>query len=173
MSEAAPLLRGARVVLRQLVDADAPSLHCAHADPDVHHFWSGPAHADVEETRRYNAGTLAMRGARVWAITEDGSEALGRIALFVLRDGVGEIGLLLRRDAHGRGYAAEALRLVEDYGFATLGLHRIFADADPDNLPCIALFERAGFQREALLRGNWKTHLGIRDSVILAKLRAD
>ena len=35
----------------------------------------------------------------------------------------------------------------------------------------LALFLRAGYQREGLLRGNWKTHLGIRDSVILAKVR--
>lgn len=52
-----------------------------------------------------------------------------------------------------------------------LGLHRIAADIDPDNNASISLFLRAGFQREGLLRGNWKTHLGIRDSVMMAKLR--
>jgi RimJ/RimL family protein N-acetyltransferase len=35
----------------------------------------------------------------------------------------------------------------------------------------MSLFLRAGFQREGLLRGNWKTHLGIRDSIIMGKLK--
>jgi len=60
---------------------------------------------------------------------------------------------------------------VCDYGFDTLELHRIAADVDPDNSASLSLFLRAGFQREGLLRGNWKTHLGVRDSVILGKLR--
>ena len=112
-----------------------------------------------------------MRGAHVWAITESGGDALGRVALFVLREGVGEIGIVMRREATGRGLASKALQLVVDYGFAQLGLHRIAADIDPDNNASISLFLRAGFQREGLLRGNWKTHVGIRDSVIMGKLR--
>ncbi|HJS79675.1 MAG TPA: GNAT family protein [Vitreimonas sp.] len=51
-------------------------------------------------------------------------------------------------------------------------MHRLMADIDPDNSASISLFLRAGFQREGLLRQNWKTHLGVRDSVIMAKLIA-
>lgn len=112
-----------------------------------------------------------MSGARVWAITEDGGEALGRVALFVLREGVGEIGILMRREASGRGLASKALLLVEDYAFSQLKFHRLVADIDPDNSASLSLFLRVGFQREGLLRGSWKTHLGVRDSVILGKLR--
>jgi len=78
----------------------------------------------------------------------------------------------MRREATGRGLASKALKLVEDYAFGPLGLHRLAADIDPDNSSSISLFLRAGFEREGLLRGNWKTHLGVRDSVIMAKLRS-
>lgn len=166
-----PRLEGPGVVLRPLEVADAHDLYSAHGDPEAHHYWSSPAHSSEAETARYIEQTLAMPGARVWAITESGGEALGRVALFVPRDGVGEIGIILRRDAQGRGLAAKALKLVEDYSFEALGLHRIAADIDPDNTSSISLFLRAGFEREGLLRGNWKTHLGVRDSVIMAKLR--
>jgi RimJ/RimL family protein N-acetyltransferase len=100
-----------------------------------------------------------------------GEEALGRIALFVLRDGVGEIGIIMRREATGRGFASKAVHLVVDHAFGALGLHRITADIDPDNSASISLFLRAGFQREGMLRGNWTTHIGVRDSVIMGKLR--
>ena len=166
-----PRLEASGAVLRPLDLADADALYAAHCDEETHHYWSSPAHKSVEQTRDYIADTLALPGAHVWAITENGGEALGRIGLFSERDGVGEIGIIIRREATGRGLASKALSLVVEHGFGPLGLHRIAADIDPDNLSSISLFLRAGFQREGLLRGNWKTHLGIRDSVIMAKLR--
>lgn len=166
-----PRLEAPGVVLRPLGVDDAHALFAAHGDAQTHRFWASPAHASEEETARYIEQTLTLPGARAWAITEDGGEALGRIALFVLREGVGEIGIILRREAQGRGLAAKALKLVEAHAFGAMGLHRLAADIDPDNTSSISLFLRAGFQREGLLRGNWKTHLGIRDSVIMGKLR--
>jgi len=160
------------VVLRPLSADDAEALFVAHSDPETHHYWSSPAHADRSETARYIEQTLTLPGAHAWAITESGGQALGRIALFVVREGVGEIGIILRRDAQGRGLAARTLELVECYAFGDLGLHRLAADIDPDNSASISLFLRGGYQREGLLRGNWKTHIGVRDSVIMGKLRA-
>jgi [ribosomal protein S5]-alanine N-acetyltransferase len=165
-----PTLSAPGIVLRPLDIADAEALFVAHGDPQVHKYWSAPAHASADETRAYVAETLAMN-AHVWAITEAGGEALGRVALFVLRDGVGEFGIILRRAAGGRGLASKALALIEAYAFDTLGLHRLAADIDPDNAASLALFQRAGFAREGLLRGNWKTHLGVRDTVMMGKLR--
>ena len=166
-----PLLCSEGVVLRPLTLNDADALFAAHGDAETHHYWSSPAHQRVEETADYIAATLALPGAHVWAVTESGGEALGRIGLFVQREGVGDIGVIMRREATGRGLASKALQLVEDYAFGALALHRLAADIDPDNSASLSLFLRAGFQREGLLRGNWKTHLGIRDSVIMGKLR--
>ncbi len=168
-----PTLHGDGVVLRPLVDSDAEAMFVAHGDPAVHHYWSEAAFSSVEETRDYNAATVDMANGLCWAITEGGGEALGRIALFVRREGVAEIGLLLRRAAQGRGLGHKALALVDDFAFSTLGLHRLYADVDADNAASLALFERAGYLREGLLRGHWKTHIGIRDSAILGKLKQD
>ena len=63
------------------------------------------------------------------------------------------------------------LARVIDYGFVLLKLRRIFADTDPDNLGSIALLERLGFQYEGRLRGEWETHMGVRDSLIFGLLR--
>jgi RimJ/RimL family protein N-acetyltransferase len=164
-----PTFRGERGVYRPLAIEDAPALFVAHSDPAVHHFWSGPAHESPEESVSYTTATLAMKDSLHWAITRDGGEALGRISLFILREGVGEIGVILRADAQGEGLCGEALRCVAAHGFGALGLHRIQADIDPDNAPSLRLFERNGFQREGVLRANWKTHIGLRDSVILAR----
>ncbi len=120
-----PRLESSGVVLRPLELADADALYAAHSDEETHHYWSSPAHKSVAQTRDYIADTLALPGAHVWAITESGGEALGRIGLFSERDGVGEIGIIMRREATGRGLASKALNLVVEHGFGPLGLHRI------------------------------------------------
>lgn len=166
-------LNGPDVVLRPLAVADAEALHIAHGDPEIHHYWASPAHRTVDETARYIEQTLSIIGAEAWAITEDGGEALGRIALFQVRDGVGEIGIILRREAQGRGLALRAIQLVEAYAFEARGMHRVMADVDPDNSASATLFYRLGYEKEGVLKGNWKTHIGVRDSIIFGKLKPD
>ncbi|MBI1250429.1 MAG: GNAT family N-acetyltransferase [Alphaproteobacteria bacterium] len=166
---APPWLSRADVILRPLTLDDAPALHIAHRDADVHRYWSSPAHASEEETRAYTADTIVLGPS--WAITQSGGEALGRISLFHVRAGVAEIGIILRRAAQGRGLSATALALVSAHAFAN-GYHRLVADIDPDNAASLRLFEKAGFVREGVLRQNWITHLGVRDSILMALLKS-
>ena len=52
-----------------------------------------------------------------------------------------------------------------------MGLHRVFADIDPDNAASIGVVVRLGFRLEGRLRQAWKTHIGLRDSLIYGFLR--
>jgi RimJ/RimL family protein N-acetyltransferase len=166
---AAPTLSGSGVVLRALTLADAPALFVAMSDPEVQHYRRDAAHADVEQTRRYIEDTLT-RSCAAWAITEDGGEALGRLALRNPEPSVGEIGVVIRRAAQRRGLGGKAIRLVEAHAFAALGFDRLRADIDAENAPSKALFCGAGYRHERTARR--AGHLGARDSVILVKLRA-
>lgn len=163
-----PTFHGERGVYRPLVIEDAEALFVAHSDPEVHHFWSGPAHTSLEDSRAYLARTLEM-SPHHWALTKDGGECLGRISLFMQRAGVAEIGVIIRRAAQGQGITGDALECVARHAFADLGVKRLWADVDPDNAASLRLFERHGFVREGLLRNNWSTHIGLRDSVVLAR----
>jgi RimJ/RimL family protein N-acetyltransferase len=60
--------------------------------------------------------------------------------------GIGE------RDAWGQGCGTEALHLALQYAFDELNLHRITLTAIAYNERAIALYERAGFQREGVFR---------------------
>jgi ribosomal-protein-alanine N-acetyltransferase len=165
-----PRLEATGVVLRPLEASDAAALFPAYAEENERPRATAP-HKDVSQTEAHIKAMLERPGAHVWAVTEEGGEALGRIALYVYRDGVGEFGVLMRREAQGRGMASKAVELVADYGFQQLGLHRLMADIDPDNSASLTLFIRNGFAREGVLKQNWKTRAGLRDSVIMAKLK--
>jgi [ribosomal protein S5]-alanine N-acetyltransferase len=141
-------------------------------DEEVCTYWSRPPYASLAETT--DAVTWEIANGASWVILDaprgDESDAVGRISLFRGRSqGVFEVGVVLARAVWGRGFAGDALTAAVGHGFTALGAHRIFADVDPDNTASLRLFERAGFVREGLLRHAWRTHLGLRDSVILAR----
>lgn len=85
---------------------------------------------------------------------KDGSLA-GGISVGSIRRGVAQscqIGYWMGERYAGQGLMSEALLLVVDYAFETLLLHRIEAACIPENARSMHLLEKAGFQREGLLR---------------------
>ena len=49
-----------------------------------------------------------------------------------------------------RGIATRATRMVLDYAFQTLGLHKVYLNTDGENAAAHGLFEKVGFVREGL-----------------------
>ncbi|MGH3772225.1 MAG: GNAT family N-acetyltransferase [Pseudonocardiaceae bacterium] len=70
----------------------------------------------------------------------------------------------------GHGYALDAARTIIDFGFTTLGLHRISGAIGPDNAASIALVTRLGFTHEGRLRDHVFTNGAWRDSILYSLL---
>ncbi|WP_010542637.1 GNAT family N-acetyltransferase [Sphingomonas elodea] len=168
-----PVLTSARLRLRPLVAEDADALHPAYADVELMRWWSHAPHADLAQTRAWFAEE-DEEGWRHWAITRAGDDAaIGFVAVNEKRKNVSEIGYLLARPHWGTGIAAEALTLVLDQLFLAEGYRRVFADTDPDNVYSRRLLERLGFRLEGVLRAEWETHIGIRDTTLYGLLKED
>nr|WP_257215194.1 GNAT family protein [Sphingomonas sp. R-74633] len=158
--------------MRPRTPDDAEALFASLSDPELMHFWSGPPHASVAETRAEFA--RARPEWRAWAITLKGDDtAIGVVAAGEKRQGgVSEIGYMLGRSHWGSGIAAEAVTAVIDQIFAE-GQRRVFADTDPENRASRRLLERLGFRLEGILRAEWETHIGVRDTALYGLLPAD
>jgi RimJ/RimL family protein N-acetyltransferase len=163
-----PTLRTARLCLRALRPDDAENLHGAFGDVELMTWWSSGPDATVDDTWERVAANCDSADYPTWAITLAGGDdaALGWVVFIPRRSGIREIGYIMRRDTWGKGYAREAVSAVIDYGFGALGLRRIIADTDPDNAGSNRLLETLGFTCEGRLRGEWETHIGVRDSFI-------
>jgi ribosomal-protein-alanine N-acetyltransferase len=83
---------------------------------------------------------------------EDG-KVIGLLGLIRQDQRQGEMGWVLGVEYRGQGYATEAARALMDYGFNSLGLHRIQADTSTDNPAAWRVMERLGMRREGMLRG--------------------
>lgn len=166
-----PTLRTLRLILRPLVPDDARDAHRFLSDERVMRYWSSGPHVDIAETERYIVGNCVGGTHESWAITEPGGPAIGWVNLGERRPAVYEMGYILSADRWGGGLAREAVRAGLDHVFGECNARRIFADCDPENIASIRLVESLGFIREGHLRGEWETHLGIRDSLIFGILR--
>jgi RimJ/RimL family protein N-acetyltransferase len=88
---------------------------------------------------------------------KDSLEAIGICGL-IKRAGLDDIdiGFAFLPAYNGKGYAAEAAHATLEYGFTTLGLNRIVAITNEDNIHSIRLLKKIGMQyeRKILLDGD-------------------
>lgn len=166
-----------RLLLRPLRWDDAESLHIALSDPEVMRYWSSGPSDNAKATHSYIAGNMPDGEYPSLAIVErsagDNAPAIGWVMLSKSREGIGEIGYILRADKWRQGYGCEAVTAMIAHGFDAMGYRKIIADVDPDNAPSLRMLDKLGFQREGVLRAHWETHIGIRDSVMLGLLKSE
>jgi len=67
-----------------------------------------------------------------------------------------EFGYWIAKPYRGRGLMPRAIDSFAVYAFQTLGLHRLFATPFASNLASQRALEKAGFQREGLLRQHYR-----------------
>ena len=104
------------------------------------------------------------------------SRVIGTICLHSLnsRRASAEIGYGLSPDWWGLGMFNASARLVLDYAFNDLSLHRIVARTSVRNLASLRGLDRLGFQKEGLMRQYYRSTTGEWiDAVLLSKLSTD
>lgn len=116
---------------------------------------------------------------QLWIEPLAGGDPIGTIQYHLVRYGGNAessgwmIGVDLLPEARGRGFGAEAQRLLADYLFETTPANRIEAQTDVDNAAEARSLERAGFTREGILRGAQYRGGAYRDLVVYSRLRSD
>ena len=73
------------------------------------------------------------------------------------RAGVGV--LIAKTGDRKKGYAKEALKLLENYAFKQLDLHQLYCNINEDNFASLGLFEAAGFEIVGLKK-DWNYYSG-------------
>lgn len=74
---------------------------------------------------------------------------------------------IVSQDKQGKGFGSEALRLMLDYGFGILNLHRIELNVFAYNERAIHAYEKLGFQREGVQRQALYYDHAYHDSILM------
>jgi [ribosomal protein S5]-alanine N-acetyltransferase len=170
-------LTSQRLVLRDLELGDWPAVHAYASRPEVYRFqpWgpSTPAEAQAFVSEAMAQAQHTPREMYQLALLTDPHEPLigvGSLRMHSREHRQGELGYVLHSAAWGRGYATEAAQRLLEFGFVTLGLHRIFATCDPRNTASARVLEKLGMQREGQFRHAMMVRDGWRDSLMYSVL---
>lgn len=179
-----PTLTTERLVLRQLRPSDAEQVFALRSDPLVMQHVNRPLAQGLEDATalidRITA-SIAANHAVQWAITEkaSSSRSIGSDDTFIGLIGfwriekehhLAELGYTLARDHWGKGITSEAIAAVLDFGFNTLGFHKVEAITRPTNKGSIGALLKNGFVQEAHFKENIFWNGAFHDSLCFGKL---
>ena len=155
-----PILTTERLVLRALRPSDVEQVFALRSDPLVMQHVNRPLAKTIEDATALIdkiTATVAANDAVQWAVTLKNDDTfIGFIGFWRIEKEhhMAELGYTLARDHWGKGLMSEAIATVVDFGFNTLGFHRVEAITRPENVASILVLEKNGFAQEAQLKEN-------------------
>jgi RimJ/RimL family protein N-acetyltransferase len=170
-------LRDEDLLLRPMNEGDADAVYEACQDLEIQRwiqvipspYTEADASAYVEEARRSWADG---KGGSFAIVDATSGELVGAIG--VRLGEIGAVGYWVKREARGREVATRAVGLLSRWALTEGGVERLELLTNPDNLASQRVAEKAGFQREGLLRSRMRRRDGQRsDSVIFSLLPGD
>lgn len=168
-----------RLVLRPFTLQDAPEVSRLVADRQIaattlnipYPYPPGNAEAWIGgHAARFAEG----RGANFAVTSKSDGALMGSISLVIFPEHRhAEMGYWLGRQFWGQGFATEAARAVLDYGFETVGLHRIYAQHFGTNPASGRVMQKIGMTYEGRRREHVLKWDRFEDSVQYGILRSE
>ena len=169
-------LHTTRLTARPITPADAEPIFDGYAkDPEVTRYLTWTPHCSLADTEAYIARCIAAQTSRTFVLAGR-NDGLLRGALDLRRPDPHRFsfGYALAQRWWGRGLMAEALAEAARWALDQPGVWRIGSTCDVDNHASARVMEKAGFQREGILR-RWMVLPGFgdapRDSIVYARTR--
>lgn len=171
-----PTLRDGDVTIRPWTFDDVDRARLQH-DEEIA-YWFGldgivpSAETQRQAIERWHASYADDRRI-VSFLVEHRGEVAGAVEVRRLEGNTGRLSWAVFPRHRGFGVASRSVRLLIGYAFESLGLARVFAEVEPDNLPSLRTAGRAGLRREGVLRGAAATRGERHDYVLLGRLATD
>lgn len=174
-----PELITERLRLRKPRLEDAEQIARIYSHPETSRYIGYSTTPDVPkmvEKLKNDLETSARGEGFRWMLCERGDDTpLGSAGLFHWSqpNRRAEIGYVLDAGQWGRGLMKEVMPALLRFGYEEMRLHRIEARVDPRNTASLRVLDRAGFQREGVLRESFFEGEHFCDSVVLSLLEGE
>ncbi|MCA1895993.1 GNAT family N-acetyltransferase [Shewanella putrefaciens] len=151
-----------RLKLRSLRDSDWEHFYALHSDPDINLYVRNPEPEDVIRNKFIQRADTWFYGSGEWLTlvieTVNTGQFVGLTGLYCqsIEEQRAEVGYLLAKQSHGKGYATESLKAVIDWACLSFNVHKFIAHCAKDNKASARVLEKCGFQLEGLLRQHVK-----------------
>ncbi|MCM3004294.1 GNAT family N-acetyltransferase [Priestia koreensis] len=174
-----PTIETERLVLRELVEEDAPVLYDYFSDKHVLAYYGMEPLQSLHEAKamieNFHAMVEKKQGMRLAIVEKESGETIGTCGFhnYAPRHKRAEIGYELAPSHWGKGLATEAVEALIDHLFSAHQLSRIGAVVFIENVASRTLLQKMGFQEEGVLR-EYMVQSGVAHDVIMhAMLRSE
>jgi [ribosomal protein S5]-alanine N-acetyltransferase len=169
-----------RLRIREWRLSDLAAAHEYASDPEVVRYLDWGPNIETD-TRAFIGETMRTRRKRprtrydLAAALRSTDRVIGGARLWIEspQHREGSIGYTLAQANWGQGYATEVATGLLHFGFETLGLHRIHAIVEPENVASRRVLEKVGMRREGHLRDHRYAKGRWRDSLLYAILEGE
>ena len=174
-----PELSTERTQLRKVAWEDAEDLFAYGSDPDVSRFVGWDTHQSIADAEAYIAATLEkyeQGGLADWAIEHRRDRKfIGTVGFLFweTHEAAAEIGYVMAKPYWGQGIMTEVVREVMRFGWDSMGLNRIQAHTEAENLGSRRVLDKCGLQYEGRLRERVRSGGQFVDLLLYAALRSD
>ena len=165
------------IYLRDMTEEDADLIAAWRNKPELKKFFISQADFTREgHLAWFRNMKESGRACQMMICDKETDKPLGSVDIknIDMEHKKGEYGIFIgEEDARGRGIGTQAAKLMIQYGFETLGLHRIYLRALADNAQAIRSYEKAGFEKEGYLKDDVCIHGKYVDIVWMAIVKKE
>ncbi|MFH8568254.1 GNAT family N-acetyltransferase [Streptomyces sp. NPDC017993] len=150
-----PVLPGSRIRLAPLSIRHATGFHTTTLDPEIRRLTGTHRHFTLEDIRAWCSGRADQKDRLDLAIEDrETGDYLGDLALMGIDadNAYGMLRIALVPGATDRGIGTEAIRLLLDYAFDRVRLHRVQLEVFTFNERARRAYEKCGFEVEGRMR---------------------
>ena len=168
------ILKGEKVILRQIRLSDAKRFVKWLYDPRVNKFMSGRP-VSMQEELRWIRGLKKKKDNKAFAIDTGDGTHIGSINLLLKpHDKKAVLGVMIGDKRYwNKGYGTDALKTIIRYGFIRLRLHRISLEVYEYNPRAIRVYRRLGFRIEGRGREARRYKGKFYDDIVMGLLRRE
>ncbi|MBF6163780.1 N-acetyltransferase [Streptomyces gardneri] len=154
-------------IVRAAIPADVDGIVQLRVAVAAEGKWIGAeAPFDTEDAARHVRSNLGDDGCGVFVAEIDGSLA-GTATVYFTTPGVTVFAMMVATGRRGRGIGTALLDRVIGWS-RDQGAHKVTLQVWPHNQPAMALYDRAGFEVEGVLRGHYRRRGGeLWDAVLM------
>lgn len=177
MAQPTGFLSGDRIYLREVRPSDVNDDYYRWMNtPEITRFLESRFYPNpIETLQEYVRDALSDRQSVFLAIVlKHGDRHIGNVKLGPINwiHRVADIGILIgEQDCWGKGYATESIRLVVDYAFRVLNLHKVTAGCYADNEGSVKAFQKVGFVIEGVRKEHYFSNDKYVGHVLLGLIR--
>ena len=159
-------LEGERIYLRPIIEGDANETYVGWLnDREVNRHLESRFEPHTLEGLRFYIESIRHSSANVFMaiVLKASPRHIGNIKLGPIdyRHRIGDVGFIIgEKDCWGKGYVTEAIRLMTDYAFSGLNLHKVTAGCYATNSGSARALMKAGFVEEGRLKSHCLTREG-------------